>query len=141
LIALPAVTLIKGISFMTNFDNHPLTNAQVLKAIANNDVLALRLLPKQLGLDHDDWQFIQDICVQLSEHPDETVRGNAFYGLAYTAMTLGKLDKSVVKPVILRGMTDNNEYVRRNAETAQNDINLYLDWDIQGEASPKTTIL
>jgi hypothetical protein len=106
------------------------SDSDVWDAINADDVEALKLLPIKLGFSHENWRFVQDISVKLSEHPNEDVRGNSFRGLAYTAMNLSKLEKNIVKPVLLRGLKDESDWVKMCAQEALDDINQYLGWKI-----------
>ena len=106
------------------------TDSEVWEAIKTDNVEMLRLLPIKLGFNHENWRFIQDISVRLSEHPDEDVRGNSFRGLAYTAMNHRKLEKNIVKPILLRGLKDESDWVRACANDALDDVNLYMGWKI-----------
>jgi hypothetical protein len=40
--------------------------------------------------------------VKLSEHEDSRVRANALFGIEYAARFRGRVEKTVVKPVLLR---------------------------------------
>jgi len=73
------------------------------------------------------------MCVKLSEHPDERARANAILGLAYVARTKGKLEKYIVKPVLLKALQENKEYECRIID-AINDINIFMNWDIGKKA-------
>ena len=113
------------------------SDSDVLKAIKSDDMEALKLLPIKLGLNHENWRFVQDISVKLAEHPNEDVRGNSFRGLAYTAMNLNKLEKNIVKPILLRGLKDESDWVRGCAQEALDDINHYMGWKIGSAKSNK----
>ena len=106
------------------------SDREIQDLIKEDDREALILLPMKLGFCHESWRFTQDICVKLSEHPDETIRANSFYGLQYTAMNLGKLEKNIVKPILLRGIKDESERVRSQAQGAIEGINQYMGWRI-----------
>ncbi len=114
----------------TDVHTHEFTDSEVWEAIKSDDVEALRLLPIKLGYNHENWRFVQEISVQLSDHPDENVRGNSFRGLGYTAMNHQKLEKNIVKPILLRGLKDESEWVRVCAQDALEDVNHYMNWKI-----------
>jgi hypothetical protein len=113
-------------------DAHTLqiTDSEVLAAIKNDDIELLRLIPVKLGLNHKNWNFIQNVSVKLSEHPNENIRGNSFRGFGYAAMNHRKLEKNIVKPVLLRGIKDESEWVRSCAEDALDQVNSYMGWKI-----------
>ena len=70
-----------------------------MDAITRDDVERLRTLPIDLGFNHENWRFIQDVCVRLSEHRDPSVRSSSLLGLSYAARFRGRVEKNVVKPV------------------------------------------
>ena len=86
-------------------------------------------LPLEVGMNHHDWKFAQNVCLQLAEHEDEAVRANAVLGLAYIARTKGKLSKHLVKPVILKELRRMENFKWR-IEDAICDINLFLGWNL-----------
>ena len=86
-------------------------------------------LPLEVGMNHHDWKFAQNVCLQLAEHEDEAVRANAVLGLAYIARTKGELSKHLVKPVIFRELRREGNFKWR-IEDAIYDINLFLDWNL-----------
>ena len=106
------------------------SDADVWDAIKQDDLEALKLIPIKLGFSHENWRFVQDVSLKLSEHSDENVRANSFRGFAYTAMNLNKLEKNIVKPVLLRGLKDESDWVRTCAQDAMDDINHYMGWKI-----------
>ena len=115
----------------------PITEKEVFRAIEEDDIERLMTVCIDLGFNHDNWRFIQDIGVRLSEHPNATVRGNAFYGIEYAARFNGRVEKSIVKPVLLRGLRDDDEEVVRKAQNAIDNINHLMGWSIGGAKRQK----
>ncbi|WP_052574109.1 hypothetical protein [Haloferula sp. BvORR071] len=111
---------------------HPVTETEVLAAIARDDVERLRLIPIELGMHHQNWKFIQDIAVRLSEHPDPSVRHNALLGIEYAARFRGRVEKNIVKPVLLRALRDQDPIVVAQAETVVASVNRLMGWKIGG---------
>lgn len=109
------------------------TREEVKEILKSNDMDALITLPLSLGEYESDWKFAQDMCMKLAQHEDERVRANAALGLAYVARTKGKLEKNLVKPVLLQLLNDCEEYQWRVID-AINDINLYMNWRIGKKA-------
>ena len=126
------VTVIGFMSKLIYQDVHTneFSDSDVRQAIKEVDLEALKLIPIKLGFNHDNWRFVQSVSIELSEHPDENVRGNSFRGLAYTAMTHKKLEKNIVKPILLQGIKDDSEWVRMCAQDAIEDINQCMSWRI-----------
>lgn len=109
------------------------TREEVKEILESNDMDALITLPLSLGEYESDWKFAQDICMKLAQHEDERVRANAALGLAYVARTKGKLEKNLVKPVLLKLLNDCEEYQWRVMDAIE-DINLYMGWHIGKKA-------
>ena len=105
---------------------------EAMDAIARDDVERLRTLPIDLGFNHENWHFIQEVCVRLSGHSDVWIRANSLLGLSYAARFRGQLEKNVVKPVLLRGLKDTDEHVAGTAADVISDINQLLGWRIAG---------
>ena len=82
-----------------------------------------------VGEYHPDWKFAQDLCIRLSEHENEKVRANAVLGLAYIARTKGRLEKHLVKPILLRELKNCADLRWRIIDSIE-DINLFMKWDI-----------
>jgi hypothetical protein len=110
---------------------------EAMDAISRDDVERLRTLPIDLGFNHESWRFIQDVCVRLSEHRDPWVRSNSLLGLSYAARFLGKVEKNIVKPVLLRALKDADPRVAAVAQDAIEDINTLMSWRIGGAKRQK----
>ena len=78
---------------------------------------------------HNNWKFAQELCVRLSKYENSLIRANAVLGFAYIARTKGKLEKHIVKPIILKELRENQEYNWRILD-AIDDINLFMKWRI-----------
>lgn len=115
----------------------PITDRQVMDAISEDDPEVVRLIPIRLGFNHENWRFIQDVCVRLSEHRDPQVRSNSLLGLSYAARFRGRVEKNVVKPVLLRGLKDPDAVVADTAQDAIEDINRLMGWRIGGAQRQK----
>ena len=113
------------------------TEKEAMEAIRNNDVERLIHLPIDLGFNHKNWKFIQDISVRLSEHKNPIIRANSMLGLMYAARFRGRVEKNIVKPVLLRALKDEDPRVSSNAEDAIDDINHFMKWKIGGAKRQK----
>lgn len=89
----------------------------------------LLILPLAVGENFPDWKYAQDICLRLAEHSSDKVRANACLGLAYVARTKQRLEKHLVKPVLLRELRCQTEF-RWRIEDAIEDINHHLKWHL-----------
>ena len=59
----------------------------VEKLLTCGSIEELCILSLALGETFPNWKYAQDICILLSEHPDERVRANACLGFGYIART------------------------------------------------------
>jgi len=113
------------------------SDREAMDAIARDDVERLVTLPIDLGFHHENWRFIQDVCVRLSDHGDWRIRSNALLGLTYAARFRGRVEKSIVKPVLLRALRDPNPDVSSRAQAAIQDLNHLMGWRIGGAKRQK----
>jgi hypothetical protein len=115
----------------------PVSEREAIEAIARDEVERLRTLPIDLGFNHENWHFIQEICVRLSEHRDPWVRSNSLLGLVYAARFRGRVEKNIIKPVLLRALKDVDDRVAVVAQDAIDDINRLMNWRIGRAKSQK----
>jgi hypothetical protein len=115
------------------------SDREVMDAINGDDLEVVRLIPIRLGFNHENWKFIQDICVRLSAHRDSSVRSNSLLGLSYAARFRGRVEKNVVKPVLLRALRDPDPLVAGTAQDAIDDINFLMGWHI-GQAKKQKQV-
>lgn len=115
----------------------PALDREAMEAIAQDNVDRLITLPIDLGFHHEDWRFIQDVCVRLSGHRDWRIRANALLGLSYAARFRGRVEKNIVKPVLLQALKDSSPEVVSTAHDAIEDINRLMGWRIGGAKRQK----
>jgi len=108
------------------------TNSDVEAAIRRNDPVELQLVPVTVALISSDPSFAQYVCLQLSNHENSKVRGNAIMSLGHIARRFRRLNEQEVKPVIESALTDTDEYVRSLAKSAADEIHQFLGWSIAG---------
>lgn len=109
----------------------------MVAAIARDDVDLVRQIPIRLGFHHENWKFIQDVCVRLSDHRDAFVRSNSLLGLSYAARFRGRVEKNIVKPVLLRALKDSDPNVVGTAQDVIEDINHLMGWRVGGATKQK----
>lgn len=114
-----------------------MTDREVIDALNGTDLDTIRRIPINVGFNHENWKFIQDICVRLSDHADTYVRANALLGLSYAARFRGRVEKNIVKPILLRGLKDSDPHVVGTAQDAIIDINRLMGWRIGGAKRQK----
>lgn len=90
-----------------DLEYRPLDNLseESIQAILNGDNLGdIIRLPLSVGMNHPNWKYAQDLCIKLAESNDLRIRTNALRGLGYVAMTKGKLEKHLVKPLLINAL-------------------------------------
>ena len=104
-----------------------LSKIEIEQAVEQNDPeeLLIAVLSAALYLDFD---FAESICLRLSEHENFKVRGNAVLGFSHIARIHNRLNKQLVKPVVLNALNDEHEYVRGHAQDVKDDLEHFLDW-------------
>lgn len=108
------------------------TRNDVEAALQRNDPDELLFVPITVALVLPDAAAAQDICTQLSSHPDSRVRGNSIMSLGCLARRFRKLDRESIQPVIEAALQDQDEYVRASAKSAADEIHQFLHWEITG---------
>lgn len=88
-------------------------------------------VPIVISLDPPDAAWAEEICLDLTDHEDPTVRGNAVLALGHLARTTGDLDEGRTRAAIAAALVDEDEYVRGQAEAAAEDLETYMDWVVE----------
>jgi hypothetical protein len=113
------------------YDDIPvLTKEEILETLHRGDPEELKSVVLSAALGIDDWQWAQAICLQLSTHPEPVVRGNALLGFGHLARVHRRLDRDRVEPALRDARSDQDPYVRGQADSAADDIATYLGWQI-----------
>jgi hypothetical protein len=89
-----------------------------------------------VGEHFPDWKYAQNICLYLAEHSNDKVRANACLGLAYVARTKQRLEKHLVKPILLRELRCQTKF-RWRIKDAIKDINRFLKWHLADKHEEK----
>ena len=105
-----------------------LSRAEIERAIADNDVEALKIAAISASMYGGDYEWAENLCIRLFEHDDVTVRGNAVLSFGHIASVFGALNEVLVKPIIERALKDPEEYVRGQAQDAVDDTKWFLKW-------------
>lgn len=100
---------------------------EIEAVLHHGSIQELLILPLAVGEHCPNWKYAQDLCLRLAEHSEDAVRANACLGLAYIARTKQRLEKHLVKPILLRELRYQIEFGWR-VEDAIKDINRYLGW-------------
>ena len=107
-----------------------LNRDEIESAILRNDSEELLYVVLSAALHSDDAVFAEDVCVRLSDHEHFNVRGNAILGFGHIARIHKKLTQRRVKPLIEVALSDRNEYVRGQANSAADDVEFFLKWKL-----------
>lgn len=107
------------------------TEADVEAALVRGDPLELLYVPVVVSLSPPDCAWAEAICVRLASHPHFNVRGNAMLGFGHLARVNGRLDESVVKPILQAALDDEHDYVRGQANAATDDVEFFLGWKVR----------
>ena len=117
-----------------------LTPQLVAQIIENGPLEDLQTLPIALSLGLPDGVDVQAVCLQLAEHEDEYVRGNAVLALGHLARLTGDLHESRVRKVLVDALEDDSEFIRGHADSARSDLHMFLGWDFDGYAQSQADI-
>lgn len=102
--------------------SHDAVEAAIL--INNPEELSYAVLSAALHSDNPEWA--EDVCLRLSGHEDFRVRGNAVPGFGHIARIHGKLNKKKILPLVEMALCDESDFVRGQAESAADDIEMFL---------------
>ena len=100
-------------------------------ALQRDDPLELQLLILEVALESSEREWAEWACAQLAKHRNANVRGNALVGFGHLARRFGRLDANRVKPLIESALHAHNEHVREQAESAADDVNTFLSWEVE----------
>lgn len=106
---------------------------EIKRILQFGSIEELTILPLSVGEYHANWKTAQNICVELSNHSAEQVRANSALGLANIARTKGKLEKHIVKPILLEILRNCSKHRDRVIDSIQ-DVNIFMEWSIGEKA-------
>lgn len=104
------------------------TQAEINKAVKENDADKLLLIVLSIALYSNDYEYAENFCIQFSNHEHFNIRGNAVLGFGHIARIHGKLNEERIKPIIKNALKDENEYVCSQADGAMDDTKHFLKW-------------
>ena len=104
---------------------------QLLREVINaNDVDKLGRMIIGAALHEKDFGFVQRVCIELSSHSDEIVRGNAVLGLGHLARLFEQLGDEAVG-IVRDRLQDPSDYVRGQAHAAAGDLSHFLGVEVR----------
>ena len=104
------------------------SKTEIEQAFLTNDPNELLYVVLSIAMYSEDYEYAENLCINLSEHKHFNVRGNAILGFLYIARNHDQLNEDIVKPLIIKTLKDEDKYVRAQAESARDDIEHFLDW-------------
>lgn len=102
-----------------------LSRSEVEAAVRDDDPEGLQVAVLAASLYHDP-VWAANLCLRLSTHADAGVRGNAILGLGHLARRGAPLDREQVRRAVENASTDEDPFVRGQAEAAADDIAHFL---------------
>jgi hypothetical protein len=97
-------------------------------ALLRDDPLELQDLIAEVALESEARVWAECCCAQLTKHHSAEVRGTALRGFGHLARRFGILDPNRVRKLIENGLHSQHEFVRREAESAADDVETFLAW-------------
>ena len=105
--------------------------ARIEHEIVFDDPIRLMDLVLEVALEAEDREWAQSICVQLARHRSAQVRGNAILAFGHLARRFGRLDPGRVRRLVDIALHDPSDYVRRQADSAADDLRTFLEWEFE----------
>jgi hypothetical protein len=109
--------------------------AEVERAIERNNPEELLRVPIILAMNienSEDRDWAEDICIRLSSHENETIRGNSILSFGHIARISKQIKNSAtVIDIVKKALDDGSEYVRGHAVDAADDLRDFLGWKIR----------
>lgn len=74
----------------------------------------------------EDWEYVENICIEYSNHSDSKVRGISILCFGHLARIHEQLHIEKVMPIINKALIDKDDFIRKHAYDAKDDINTFL---------------
>jgi hypothetical protein len=105
---------------------HPINKSSAQEVLASGVPEQLARAVLSVALYEPDLHWAQEYCIQVASHTNPIVRGNAMLGFGH----LARINKTALQEqtymLVLAALSDPEEYVRAQAESAADDIGLFL---------------
>lgn len=79
-----------------------------------------------LSFYDEDWEYVENICIEYSNHSDSKVRGISILCFGHLARIHEQLHTEKVMPIINKALIDKDDFIRNHAYDAKDDINTFL---------------
>lgn len=111
-------------------DPDELLRRRLEAALSRDDPLELERVVVQVALEAVDREWAECCCARLARHRNANVRGGALLGFGHIARRFGALDRRRVQRLVEIGLHAHNEIVRERAESAADDLETFLAWQL-----------
>lgn len=108
----------------------PSNLTELRRALARGDMRTAAKVIVGVSLHGTDMAEGVTACIEAARVDDEVVRGNAILGFSHLARRFRQLDRVLVEPLIAAALKDESEYVRGQAQSAADDVELFLGWQV-----------
>jgi len=109
-------------------ETYSTTEIKVL--IGLNEVYELTYLPMALLLKKDQY-FVEEVCIMLSTHENEIVRGNAILTFGHIARLYNRMLNADIFDIVCGALRDKSRYVRGQASCAADDLGDFVGWEFE----------
>lgn len=107
------------------------------KAVERDQPAELRDLILRVAHEADDGRWAEICCARLARHRNALVKGDALAGFGHLARRFGQLDRRRVQRLVEIGLHARHEYVREQAESAADDLETLLAWQLDRPEAPR----
>jgi hypothetical protein len=107
------------------------TREEVAAALDRDDPGVLLYAALSAALHDPDASWATGIALRLASHPHGNVRGNALTALGHIARLHGWLPRQAAQAALVAGLADPEDWVRRHADDAIDDVEHFLGWRIR----------
>jgi len=112
----------------------PATLAEAEASLASSDFVALSQQVIAVSLYSAESDAASSHCARVAVVPHAIARGNAILGFGHLARRFRNLNRSVVEPIVRKGLGDPEPYVRSQASDAADDLETFLGWKLSIDA-------
>jgi len=109
------------------------TKEDVEEVLNRGDPEELLYVPVVITMFCADCEWAAHICAKLASHADALVRGNALLGFGYLAKWCTHVFPQDSIGLVLNGLTDSEDWVRKQASIAVEEIAIHRPDVLRGE--------
>ncbi|MBN8858972.1 MAG: hypothetical protein J0H29_11325 [Sphingobacteriales bacterium] len=102
----------------------PISKNQAKENLETDDIEKITTTLVSIAFYENDWEWVQNICLEYLQHPNENISGLAATCLGHIARIHGKMDKKKVIAKLNKRLNDFQ--IGGRVEDAINDIEMYI---------------